>query len=530
MYKFLERYHDQILGVLSGFDRVVFHGTIRRLHEGFYNNRREKVARGMQEYLWENGILFKDYKDRINGISRMVKKQSMAPFHQQGLVVRHLRGPADKEAVAKAIALEQGIAQGPVCALTAMEPGQTFEHRGTHMVVTLKPCPVVYHYQIHPEVGWMYGRIQTWFPFEIQIGINGREWLARQMDRAGIGYVRQGNCFVWIENFARAQELMNEQLNSSWPPLLGGIGRQLNPAHEEIFGQFPCGYYWTCFESEWASDVVFGEEACLRRLAPKLTRHAVMNLSSADVMRYLGRRVNRSGEIPAYFSGEIQRDFKRRVEGERVKFRINANSVKFYDKAYSEVGSVLRAAETTLNNVDDLRVYRPKEGGAEDDLQWRRMRRGIADLRRRAEVSEKANQRLMDALAVVDDSRTVEELTGRMQKPVMWNGRRVRALRPWGEDRRLLEAVNRGEFVLNGLRNRDLQALLYDRQAETAAEKRRRSAAVSRKLRMLRAHGVLRKVSRTHRYQVTEQGRVALTAVLTTAATSLAQLSGLKAA
>jgi hypothetical protein len=168
----------------------------------------------------------------------------------------------------------------------------------------MKPCPVVYHYQIHPVVGWMYGRIQTWFPFEIQIGINGREWLARQMDQAGMKYVRQGNCFPWIENFQRAQEMMREQLNTSWPPLLGGIGRELNPAHEEIFREFPCGYYWTCFESEWATDVVFRQASFLRRLAPKLTRHAVMNLSSADVMRYLGRRVNQSGRFRRISSGK----------------------------------------------------------------------------------------------------------------------------------------------------------------------------------------------------------------------------------
>lgn len=532
MYKFLERYHEQILGVLSGFDRLVFHGTIRRLHQGYFSGPlQKKVSRGMEQYLWESEIRFKDYRDVMSRISKQVREQSVAPFRQQGRKVVWVAGSSDKDKLAKKIALEEGIVSGLVCALVAMEPGQTFEHRGTHMIVTMKPCPVVYHYQIHPEVGWMYGRIQSWFPFEIQVGINGREWLSRQMDKAGMAYRRQDNCFPWIEEIERAQDLMREQLKTSWADLLGEISQVLNPLHGEIFRQFPCGYYWTCFESEWATDVVFREAEFLRRLAWKLTRHAVLNLSSADVLRYLGRKVNQSGEIPANFSGEVQQDFKRREEGERAKFRINSNSLKFYDKAYSEMGSVLRAAETTLNaNVDDLRVYRPKEGGRAEDLDWRRMRRGIVDLPRRVEVSENCNRRLMDALAVVDDSRTVEELTGQIQRPVNWSGRRVRALRPWAEDRRLLEAVNRGEFVLNGLRNRDLQNLLYDKATETPAERRRRSAAVSRQLRMLRAHGLIVKIPRTHRYQVTDQGRVMLTAVLTAAGTSLAQLSQLKAA
>jgi len=75
-----------------------------------------------------------------------------------------------------------------------------------------------------------------------------------------------------------------------------------------------------------------------------------------------------------------QIDLKRFQEGDRVKYRLNGNSTKFYDKAYSDYGSVLRGAETTLNQVQDFRVYRPKEGGPEDDLQWRPMRKGIADL------------------------------------------------------------------------------------------------------------------------------------------------------
>jgi len=39
----------------------------------------------------------------------------------------------------------------------------------------------------------MHARIQTWFPFHVQVGINGREWLTRQMQRAGLGYRQGGN-------------------------------------------------------------------------------------------------------------------------------------------------------------------------------------------------------------------------------------------------------------------------------------------------------------------------------------------------
>src|SRR5258708_11916632 len=116
-------------------------------------------------------------------------------------------------------------------------------------------------------------------------------------------------------------------------------------------------------------------------------------------MRYFGRKVNQSGEIPAYFNGTLQTDLKRHPEGERVKYSLNGNSAKFYDKAYSAVGSVLRGAETTINRVQDFRVYRPKEGGPEDDLQWRGMGKGNGGLHRGGGDSQKAHQRILEALA-----------------------------------------------------------------------------------------------------------------------------------
>jgi hypothetical protein len=152
--------------------------------------------------------------------------------------------------------------------------------------------------------------------------------------------------------------------------------------------------------------------------------------------------------------------------------------------------------------VRDLRgAFRPEEGGAEEDLQWRPLGKGIADLQRRAEVSQKANDRLVNALASVDDSRSVEELTADIQKPAQWIGRKIRALRPWADDKELFTAINYGDFLINGFRNRDLQKLLYTTEAESQADRRRRSSAISRKLRLLRAHGLIRKVPRTHCYR-----------------------------
>ncbi len=532
MQQFTGKYQDQIQGVLSGFDRLIFRGSLRRLNYGYPDRKlHAAVAQGMEQYLCLSHILFKHYSSHVKRVSEELKKESLRIFHQHHVPVVFLRSPrVDKEELARKIAAENRISVGPVCAISTLEPSATFEHRGTHIIRRERPCHVLYQYWIDEQLGWMHGRIQTWFPFNLQIGINGREWLARHMDREGLKYRQQGNCFVWIEDYAQAQKLMNRQLETDWAELLNGWAQRLNPIREEVFRHYPTSYYWTCYQSEWASDVSFASAGFLQRLMPRLVRHGMLSFSSPDVLRYFGKRLNANGAIPKYFRGSLQTDVKDYREGERVKYRMNGNSIKFYDKAYQAQGSVLRV-ETTLNRVKDFRVFRPKEGGPEADLQWRPMRMGIADLNRRAQVSEKANQRMLDALAAVDDTQSVEQLTRQIQKPVLLKGGRVRGLCPWGEDRELLEAIHHGEFLINGFRNRDLQKLLYGEQpAGSDREGRRRSAKVSRILRMLKMHGLIHKVGNTHRYHVTAFGRTVVPAVLTTARTTLHQLNRLQEA
>jgi len=266
-----------------------------------------------------------------------------------------------------------------------------------------------------------------------------------------------------------------------------------------------------------------------RRDGPALIAHGLLSFHSSDILRFFGKRTTQAGRIPRNFHGELQTSCKQYEEGERIKFWMDGNSTKAYSKVILADAAVLRAAETTINNVDVFRTYRPAEGGPEDDLQWRKMRKGIADLHRRAEVSQQTNHRLIDALASVDDSRRLEELIADIQKPVNWQGRRVRALRPLGDDRPLVEAINHGDFLLNGFRNRDLQALLYDTPAHSAADKRRRSAALSGRLRLL-AQSLIRKVPHTHRYNVSPDARTLLVAILTAARTTLNQVNQLRSA
>ena len=521
MNQFTTKYADHLRGALSGFDRLVFHGTLRTLAS----------VGGLKGYLSYCNILWKDFAEHAEHVTERIKQASLLPFQQSGRPVEYLRSSkTSKEDRAKQIAAQDGISQGPICMLTALEACPGYDIRFNHTTQRLqlmgrpRKCLHLYHYQIDPVFGFMHIRLQTWFPFNIQVCLNGREWLAHQMDQEGLRYERRNNCFVWLENLPRAQELLETQLRADWPQQLDRLKTLINPELEKLLSPFVARYYWTCHASEWATDLLFTEGAVLKRMYPRWVEHGMSALASPDVLRYLGKPLSVRGEVPAAFMGEVTSDLKRRQEGTRIKHRCNHNSIKAYDKAYTSRGSVLRV-ETTLNNPTDFKVYRPKEGGPTEELAWRPLRKGVADLFRRATVCQKANERYLDALSSVDSTQTLQELTAQMASPTTWKDKRVRGIHAFApDDAALLEAVSRGEFALNGLRNRDLQRLLFATEPASPEEARRRCAQITRKLRLLRAHGILLKVTHTHRYQVTDTGRNILTAILTARKTPVNQL------
>ena len=262
---------------------------------------------------------------------------------------------------------------------------------------------------------------------------------------------------------------------------------------------------------------MFRDRATLERIYPALVHHSVMHLGSEQVLRFLGRPCG------PHTGDEIKTDRRRGPDGVRVKHWLNTNSQKLYDK-----GSVLRS-ETTINEPKDFRVWRGPENDPAGQKKWRILRRSVADLHRRAQVSQAACARHLDALAAVRVQTPLAYEAAEVCQPVRKNARRYRALNPLGEaDAALLAVVNRGEYTLNGFRNRDVRLALHGPTSEASA-RRRAMNRVSRQLALLRAHGLVSKVSRTHRYVVTDKGRRVITAVLAAGRASTEQLVALAA-
>lgn len=517
MHQFTKQHQKDILGVLNGFDRVRFRGTIRWLAS----------VSGLGSFLCLRGVLLKDFTEWAKGLTRQIVEASEQIAKTAKRPMTYLESSSvSKEELALATAKACKVTEGLICVFKCVEPCITFKVGPNAKTLRLElrmfrgKCSHYYFYMLHPQLGLVHLRLQTWFPFTIHVCLNGREWLAQELRQRKIGFEQRDNCFVSIKNLAAAQALADQQLRTDWSALLDELRRLFHPVHESMFGK-PLDIYWSAEETEWATDVMFRSREALDRIYPALVRHAMTAFHCEHVLRFLGR----APHIRLYRTAKVIVTHETRPEGICVKHRLNRNSIKMYNKQET----VLRI-ETTVNDPRDMKVFRPREGYPQEPQTWLRLRKGVADLHRRAEVSQKANERYLEALAAVHHERPLGELIRELCQPTQLKGRRVRALQPLSpDDARLLVAVNRGEFALNGFRNRDLRHLLYGSDEAAASECKRQGARTTRQIRMLRAHGLIRKVTKTHRYILTSKGCLAINALLAAQQASPQQLAQLAA-
>lgn len=516
MLSFLTRQASRVKGWLSGFDRVRFRGTLRWLAH----------VDGLMGYLSYKSVLLKDFKEYATSVTNTIVQASKQIAAEQQRPVKFLDSSnGSKEKMAREIAERDGITSGLVCVLECVEPCFTFEVGPNAATKKLElrrffgKCKHQYFYLIDPQLGWMHVRLQTWMPFNVHVVINGREWLARDLIRHQIPFERRENCFVDIGDVARAQELFDQQQQTNWKSLLDRVLWRVHPTHRAHFDTNILDYYWSANETEVATDVMFNSPEDLASVYPYFVRHAMTSFGSGDVLRFLGKRPH----VQKFTTAEILTHLAHRPEGIRVRHALNGNSVKMYDKQ----GSVLRI-ETTINQTREMKVYRASETDPDGLKAYRILRKGVADLHRRCEISQKSNARYLEALSVVDSEKTLGEMTSPICQRTTWKGRSVRALNPLNEDdAKLLAVVNRGEFVLLGFRNRDLcQQLFADNPHLTDKQK---MTKVTRLIQLLRAHGLVQKVPKTHRYQVTAKGRETITATFASRAANTRKLTELAA-
>jgi hypothetical protein len=473
-------------------------------------------------------VLLKDFGGWAERLTAMVRQSCEQQADKLGIERRYLNSSAiGKEQLAREIADRKGISDGPICMFSAVEPCISPMVRGSRdskkleLKMGSRKCLFYYLYFDDSRFGFGHVRIQSWIPFNVFICLNGRHWLEKQLLKKGIGYIKDGNCFPWIEDVALAQEFLGRQLRTDWSQILTGLSQKSCPALSQVMLPLNPEYYWSADNTEWASDIMFKSQATLDMLYPSLVHHAMNVSDSSSVMRYLGRKDAR-GISPA----EVVSDYRSRYEGVRVKHSVNYNSVKMYNKS----GSILRI-ETTINNTRDFKVYRRPDDDGRRRKSWQKMRKGVSDLHRRCQVSQQCNERYADALACAQVRERLKEVAADACNKIVKDGRMYRGLNPFGQDDfRLLMFLAKGENAINGFRNHDLRQWLYSESEQLPPDERKRySARTTRRIKLIRVHGLVRKVARANRYVLTDKGRKFSIALMTASTLDIKELTEMAA-
>jgi hypothetical protein len=494
---FRDLHRDAIAGTIATFDRVIFKGHVNALFpKGAF--KRYLDRRGV--LLKDAGSFFEDETARLKEHAKALADGRGRPFVYLNAAHTHATG-SSKEALARKIAATDGVSEGLVCVFSTLEPCRSFtvagnrETRRLEVVRRPRRCLHFYYYLIDPEFGWMHVRLQSWAPYSIQVYVNGREWLARQLERRGIAYSKSDNKITGVADVEAAHQLCESFTHTTWPAVLDRLARLVNPLLPDLDQAGFGAYWWVIDQCEYATDLLFKQRGVLEAVRHDLVAAAMTGFGATDVLRFLDRKPH-----PA-FTGEVTIDRKTRLEGCRIKFRLRANAIKFYDHQ-----NVLRI-ETTINNPREFKVLCVIDQNGDQQHRWRPMGKSVAHFWRYAHVAAGANRRLIDALATAPLTGEATAELDELCRSRLHGGTRVPRFNPVdAQTVMLFIAVLSGEFALTGFRNRDLQAKLFETAPKDDRETRRRTHHTSRLIAKLRGHRLIAKVGTSRLYRVTARG------------------------
>ena len=485
----IEQYSDKIKGSFSFFDRMIINGYINPLM-----NEHSRAGA-----LYQLGILYKNYKDYFSAVTDSIKKRIEDGAAELGRPIIYLENSkSKKEDIAKAQMNPEHPIEGLICVLKTLEACKTAKVYGSNegkLVVKTSSTKCLHYYLYYQDkdFGFMFVKIQTWFPFNVQVYINGRELMKSVFQNNGISYQCYDNSFTDISDLAKAQELADKFDSAKLCRQLDAFAKSINPFLDTVYQTFGQGYRWCVNQCEFATDVMFKERSFLEDIYPSLVGHAFYDFTCTDVFTFMGRKPN------PRFQGEAVSDYKDRPVGCRVKFKLKSNSIKMYDKS-----SVLRI-ETTINDPREFKVYGTvcHQDGTES-MRWKSMGKSISNLYRYAEVAKSCNLRFLDAMVdIVPVKSTLDEI-GKVCSNKKIGGKTVTGFNVWSPEMSLImETICDGRYFINGFRNKDVRQTIFPKITDA----KKLASKTSRLLKKLRQHGLIKKAPRSRRYTVTSKGR-----------------------
>ena len=250
-------------------------------------------------------------------------------------------------------------------------------------------------------------------------------------------------------------------------------------------------YYWCLDQCEFATDINFKRREDLSGIYKKLVETSYFSFNCHDIYSFFGRKIQYIGQ----FKGELISDLRNREQGFRIKFKMNKNQIKMYDK-----GNNLRI-EVTINNPKEFKVL--KSDDETSSKKWKPMGKSIANLYRYSEVSESITKRFLEALPIIENSIATLKEVKEVSKPKEVNNRRYSGFNLLNEnDLKLFKEISDGRYLISGFNNKMLRRKLYE-----DSETKKNINKMTRTLAKLKNHGIIKKVNRKNSYYLTAKGR-----------------------
>lgn len=483
MEQFIKKHEQHILGTLSCVDRIVFKGYLPI-----------SWADSFESFLRRHNCLIKDFRTFVSRYSDQVKEAAKQMAENQNRPYLYLNDRQRKEDLIKAIIQRDSIQQGLVCVLSATEACQSFRVASGKGRPVLKnarrKCLCLYFYFLDPVYGLLHVRIQSWMPLNIQICMNGHEWLERRLQAEQIDYAKLDNSFSFVSQMSRAQTLADGFQQLDWRNILDELAARVNPLLNTLFNGM--SYYWVCDQFEYATDILFNTPFV--DLYDKLLNHSIARMGAKDILTFLGK------SLDGRFKGEQINLCKKRFPGARVKHWMKGNWIKMYNK-----NSTVLRIETVINHPYDFHIYRSGIRKGESIKGWFPMSKCVANLYRYVEVCLSANRKYLNALSCVDDPGPSRKELTELSEAVIRKQQRLSGFNPVQRSTTaLFKEVLNGDYIVQGFRNADIRTVLFGKTA--APGERRRSARISRLFKKLHARGLIAKIPRSRRWRVTQKG------------------------
>jgi len=351
----------------------------------------------------------------------------------------------------------------------------------------LKPadgkCLHYYFYLIDEELGLCYVRVPTWCPFRLQIYFNGHNWLAATLKNQSLPATLMDNVFTTITDFSQAQSLSDSFQVNILHKKLDLFAERYCP----IIKQFSLRYHWSIMQAEYATDIVFKRQEELKAIYGHLTRTAIHSVKPENIATFLGRKLHEN------YQDEIGNNFNTRIEGTRIKHTMGSVSIKMYDK----LGLVLRI-ETTVNDVSFFKHYRTVEHrDGTESRKLAQMKKGIYSLPALQNLLAAANRRYLQFISTIDDVSLGITKLDQISKTIIKCDRSYKEFNLFtDQDQLLFESIASGEFNISGFQNKHLRRKLEGKN----------STQISRLIKRLHVHGLIKKIGCTYKYYVTKFG------------------------